>query len=163
MKTILAIAVTAATLFTSSVFAADAKQTINRFAEINILLGYNDGSSISLSLQEYRGPYSSETFKLYKDANDDLTTKRPALQKELNKMDSSFERHIANENCLNLLTELKTTSRGLGMVLGMHNIHSTNEEDISLSAAKQSLEELNSELKSKASSVCEKSLKNLNF
>lgn len=159
MTFILTTIVTAATLLTTTaVYAADASKTINRFAELNLSLGYNDGSSISLKLQEYRGPYNPELFKIYKDTNDELTGKRPAIQEELDKMGNSLERNIANQDCKKTLIDLKTASRGLGMIKGMHSISSTNEESRSRSAAQQSLEELQDDLKFKALSACKKSI-----
>ena len=136
----------------------DAKKTISKYAELNLSLGYNDGSSISLKLQEYRGPYNPENFKLYKEANDKLTEERPKIQKELAKMGAFFERHIANSECKKTLIELKAASRGLGMIKGMHGIASTNEESISQDAAQKGLAGLNSDLKFKANSLCKESI-----
>ena len=78
----------------------DAKKTINQYIELNMSLGYNDGSSLSLNPQETRGSYNLETFKLYKNGNDELTIERPAIQKELNTMVYFFERNIYNSKCV---------------------------------------------------------------
>jgi hypothetical protein len=136
----------------------DAKKTIHQYTELNLSLGYNDGSTISLKLQEQRGPYDIKTYKIYKDENDELTAKRPAIEKELLKMNAFFERFIGKGDCMDILIELKTASRGLGMIKGMHSISSTNEESQSQSAAQKSLEGLFGDLKFKANTTCKASI-----
>lgn len=139
----------------------DAKKMISKFAELSTGLGYNDGSTLSLSLQEARGPYSIEMFKIYKEANDKMTQERANDQKNLDKLSNMFDRKISNRECKALLLKLRTSSRGLGYVKGMHSIASNNEESHSQKAAQASLAELNGNLKYEALASCKTSIESM--